>query len=402
MTEQVLGSESMTQPVEQALYPELDIGVHRIYIASENVTDQTEQIEVEYAAEGSQTSFVSHDPLDGLRGRVVTLWLGDKRYFVGTLSRPGDPQDYFSRSATALGPLARLGGLFFGEQVDYSGFTIASALYDVFLRGGFPQGSYEVRGGLGQRIQDLIFPEEVSLGEGLKAIMATGDFVATDSFGSASRAMPRPRPGATGKAVARFDEGDWPVNGFRITPKQGESYSKVVVFRRADDGSYAVRAVAPVQREEGTRPAPPNSIYYIPDFAGDADQAKQTAYDTAVSLGSGEVDFELDLLELDSGLGMYDQIVAKRNKERRDGTYRETYQLVIETGVKTSVPNWTTSLSGAGILVSERKIAAPFIVVDRLSTGVMQLDSSTVPSGVTWDDPRTFEELGPYTFEELS
>lgn len=384
---------------------------HRLEVGREDWTDFAQSARVDYTGEGggSELTFVSRESLLGYEDARVTLWLGYGRdlvpWFAGKLKKV-PKGGFLDRSAKALGPFSEMANQSFGEEVSYRGVSAEYALYDIARRARYPRGTIEVKGGKGQLVEQVVFAEEVTLQEGAKAVMDSTGFVGGDAPGSVYGRrlfMPRPRPGATGKAAATYSPDDYAPGGFRPTEKHDSSYARVVVFRRAEDGSYAVRAEAPVEPQGRYKP-PANRVYYIPDFLGSAKQAAQTAYDTARSLGAGEIGFELDLLSINPELSMYEQVRVERLDERPGGAYRETYQCRIDEAAGVDVAAWTMALSGSGILLSERKVAAARVVVPRLSAGVVPIPAPPrqTPAFARWGQDDLYLHEITKTYGELS
>lgn len=391
---------------------------HALYVGGEPIEGEAKNIVASYTEEGggSELTFETTRLLENRRGANVTLMLGygrDSRnlapWWSGRLRR-GGKESAFAKPARALGPFASMDREF-RQQVDYRGFLIGSALYDItkYQRTGFPSGTVEVRGGGSYRIgqsEEAIFVEEVTLAEAANALMASADFTASDMPGRFGSRMflPRPRPGATGKAKAVYGPGDYGPNGFRVTDKHEGPYAAVIVFRRNQDGSYAVRQSAQVPDFAGQGDGAPGRAYYIPEFVGDAAQAKQLAYDTARAIGAGEFSFELDLLSINPGLAKFDQISVWREDERAGGTWRETYQCLIDGGISASVSDWTMQCSGDAILVSEERVAAPRVVLPGVSAGVVGIPAPprVVPPFESWGQDDVFFFEMAETYEELS
>lgn len=352
---------------------------HKLWVGGEDWTSRAAEISVGYQDEagGSEMSFAPGASLSGYEDAPVLLYLGYGNtkdlvpYFAGKMKRVPERRGGLSgRQARALGPFSEMAGQHFGEEVRYRGVSSAHALYDICRRASFPSGAVEVRGG-NARVEEVTFYEEVTLQEGAKAVLDSANMVGGDVPGPyGSRLfLPRPRPAATGKFKARFTERDHPTDGFVITERHDAAYSRVVVFRRDQNGNYAVRQTAPVE-QRGKWKAPRNRNYYIPEFVGDAKEAKQTAYDTARSLSAGEVGFALSGVEIDETLTRYDQVHCERLDERRDGTYREVYACQLDGPISASVAGWAMEAGGSGILVEERKVASPRIILPGISAGV--------------------------------
>ena len=366
------------------------------------------------ASGASELSFEAIGDLRPYVGERVVLWLGygDRLipYFSGELTRPSEGSVFFTRKARALGPFAMMERREYMEQKDFRNRYIGSALYETaghMGRKAFPSGTVEVIDPRSYTIdpqaQEAIFVEEVNLQEGAETLMGFAEFVAADLPGSEYgrlRFQPRPRPGAGEKAIARYGPDDYREKGFRITNRDDGPYSEVIVFRRNPDGFTPVYARAPIENR-GLKYQPEDRPYRITDFAGDQTQARQTAYETARSLGAGEFGFELDPISINPDLYRYGQIEAWKLDERRDGTYRETYQCLIE-GLAANVAAWEMPVSGGALLLEETKVARAVIDLGELSAGAVGKFVPKVPVSVTWDDPRTFEDLASYTFEELS
>lgn len=390
--------------------PEAPGGAHRLMIAGEDWTKKAREITASYAGEdqagGSELTFTPREALAGYEDARVVLYLDGVPWFGGKLKRA--PDRGRGVQARALGPFSEMATQSFGEEVFYRGLFAESVLYDIARRASFPSGTVEVRGGRSRRVEELAFAEEVTLLEGAKAVMDSTGFVSSDMPGPYGKRlfMPRPRPGATGRVRRVFTEDDYPSDGLRITERHDSSYDRVVVFRRAEDGSYAVRQEAPV-RQSGRFPAPKGRVYYIPEFAGDAKQAKQEAYDTARSLSAGMVEIELSGVWIDSemaDMAKYEQVEIQRVDERRDGLYREVYHCRIDSGVAAEVASWTMTMAGSAILVSGRKAGRARIVVDSLSAGVIRLPAPprVAPPFTSWgqEDLALHEITG--TYGELS
>jgi hypothetical protein len=355
---------------------------HELYIAGEVWTDRVEDIVASYddPSGGSELTFEAHEPLEDYAEARTVLYLGYGAgapaedlvpWFGGKLLKPVPSAGSLSRASKAYGPFADMARAHFGEQVAYRGRYIESALYDICRRADFPAGTVEVRGGRSFLIEEEVFVEEVTLLEAATAITQSAGFVQSDMPGQygARLFMPAPKPGATGRFRAVYTEDDYPHEGLRVSPKRESAYSRVVVFRRNPDGTYAVRSLAPV-RNEGRFGVPRNRTYYITDFPGSATQAKQTAYDTAGALVAGEYGFELSV-PVNPELRKFDQISFERLADRRGGTYREVYAGRILDSLRVSVRDWEMTLRGEALLLSSSLVAPERIVVD-LSESVLR------------------------------
>lgn len=355
---------------------------YELYIGGEVFTDRVREITASFGSDagGSELSFVSLDPIDDFAEAPVSLHLGygDDRekqmrpFFSGKLLRPASPDNSFFQTSKAYGPFADMARQFFLRETEYRGRFIDSVLYDICRRAGLSGGSVEVRSGRSFVIDEQVFAEEVSLLEAAKAIVENAGFVMSDMPGPYGRRLflPAPKPGGTDRVKAIYTEDDYSPGALSVTPKHEAAYSEVVVFRRDANGGYAVRERA-VVRNSGRFSVPKNRAYYVTDFPGDAKQAKQTAYDIARAIISGEFDFEL-AVPVNPDLEKFEQIEFQRVRERRDGNYRETYTGRILDSVSVDVAAWEMTLSGDALLVDEVKIAPPHIEIG-FSSGMVRL-----------------------------
>lgn len=366
---------------------------YSLTVAGRPWSDNASEIKYE-APEGgeSRLTFVSREPLasgvaDGYEDSRVLLAVNGRPYFSGRLARPGDPDDYWRRAAAALGPFAEMAATPLGSIIlpdgtiqygaDFRGETLRSALYDLARRARYPSGTIEVIGGAEHLIgnaEEAIFVEEVTCGEAATSLMGSADFVGSDVPGNAAGRrifLPSPRPGATSKAKRVYTEDDYGAGGFKV-PEEGESsYTKVVVFRRSEDGTYAVREEAPVRVEGRAVHGGSDRIHYITEFIGDRRQAKQAAYDAARRL-ERERPFELTVA-LDEEVDKFDQVEVSRDREGRDGTYRETFACMVSGGVGAEIASWSMTLSGRALRLAQEKVAAARVVAPRMSRGVVPI-----------------------------
>lgn len=359
----------------------------RLLIAGRDFTGRCEGIEATYAddAGGSEITFTCYDDLSGYENAEVRLQVGYDGegealvdWAVGELQRV-IPNSDGSSACSALGPFSLMASQYFAEQVDYTGYRLPAALYDICSRAGYPLGVAVVRGGDNILIQDASFTEDTTLSEGAQSLLENTNFVATDLPGGIRMFMPRPRPGAKGKSTAQIDPSDYPAEGgLQLADRYGGRYSQVVVYRLSDATdssgrmSYEVYAKAPVHLAEPLRyRAPKNRIYYVTDFAGDQDAASQQAYDLARSLGSGEVQVTVSGIPIMPEIERYSQVTLVREVERKDGTHRETYEVVLENSVGISIQNWSMDLDGYGILTDDQLISPVRIEVPPVSPAVL-------------------------------
>lgn len=358
----------------------------RLEIAGEDWTDLAADVEADFSDDGggSELTFEAIGDLRPYVGERVVLWLGyggrEIPYFSGELTRPSEGSTFFTRKAKALGPFSRMANREYMAQTDFRNRYIGNALYDTASRMDFPSGTVEVIDPRGYKIDaqadEAIMVEEVSLQEGAETLMGFAEYVATDLPGSRYgrlRFQPRPRPGAGEKAIAVYGPDDYKDKGFQASHSEAEGgpYSEVIVFRRNPDGFYPVYQRAPIENR-GLKHPPKDKPYRITDFAGDQAQARQTAYDTARAIEVGEFGFTLDLMAINPDLYRYGQVQAWKYDERRDGTYKETYQCLIG-GLKAGVSAWEMPVSGDALLVEEVKVARAVIDLGRVSAGVVRM-----------------------------
>jgi hypothetical protein len=330
----------------------------------------------------SEMSLTLDAPLSGFQNAAVKAKLGYGEdlidWFAGRLQEPEDDHHGEGSSATAWGPSKLLSEQSFGEQTDYRGYDLGAAILDITRRAGMPAGSVELRGG-GSFVlsgESAIVPLESSFGETLDSFLQSANYVGTDVPGGRTGRrlyMPRPRPGATGKYRAEFDEGHYPPGGFTARRPRHGFYSAVVVFRKGEGGSTdplrgGVYARVPVE-VEGRHKPPPGRIYYIPDFAGDQADAEREAVSTSRLLTRGLAECALEGLSPNPTLLPYDSVSVVTTELRDEGgrtkeRYRVRYALILDGQLSASVSREVRSMSlgGKGLVIGERKLAKSFYV----------------------------------------
>lgn len=328
----------------------------------------------------------------------LDIGYGDRllNFFAGTLEFAPDG------TPVAYGPFKLMAEQRLGEQVNYSGFYLEDALSDLAYHpvhgAGLAQGTIEVVAGRSHLIgttvppgggsqaepAGTIFPLETTQLEVAEALTTSAGFVFTDRPGMRKRAMPTPRPGATGKARAEYLEDHH--GGFTPARTNVRFYDSVVVFRRNEDGTYAAYAKAPVENTGRRRP-PKNRIYVIPEFVGTDEQASQAAYDTARSLGAGEFFFEIPGLAADPTILMHDSVRAWRTFEERKDRFRECYscQISEEQSVELSPETHDMNLSVSALRVERRLVPKAVFFPSEFVSGSVVIQSVEVLAGLKPD-----------------
>lgn len=320
---------------------------------------------------GSTVTFSSRKPLEELIGQDVRIRVDNRPYFSGTLKRPGDDGgSRFTQAAVALGPFAEMASQNFGAQVAYGATYLPQALYDIFDRAYGVRGVGTVLGGSKILIVESTFTEETFLTEGAKQLTEPVNFVLLDERDGDRLALRKPRPGGGG-AKRIYTPDSYEEGNFTVDWNIDAPYSKVVVFRRADSetGGYDVREEQPVDQSEFRAPAPPNRIWYVPDWTGDALAAKQEAYEIGRDL-QRQGTFSLTL-PLDPEVWRWDEISASRDREIRGGLFREHFSLVIGGGLTADLTQagMTMSLNGDALMGRTEPIEDPKRQADIIRLG---------------------------------
>lgn len=359
-----------------------------LYIAGENFTDQLDSVKAEFEPNsgGSGMSIQVRDSLEGLEDAPCALYVGyggrTVRYFVGKLQ---EPSSLASGKATAYGPFKLMADQSFGARTTYQGVSIGYFFRDLGRRAGYGNGMLEVLSGESYTIDKLDFTEETRLGEAAKTASDPAGFVFFDRPDYKRAAMPAPRPGTTGKAKFHYAEYNYQRGNFTTQETKEGHYSKVVVFRRDDDGNYLVRQEAPVPNR-GLFPPPANRIFYVPEFPGNAVAAAQEAYEIANRLAFGELEFSLSSIWINPELELYDSFTIERTEtrarrqadktpgaEKRAGKWLVTYRCLIDGGLtlKVSKTEHHSDLSGGAVKIGERKLSDPIRLTRTITPGLI-------------------------------
>lgn len=333
---------------------------------------------------GSALTIDVRENLEGLEDAAVVLRLGygtrTVPYFVGTLQ---EPQSLAEGKAVCHGPFKLMAGQSFGERATYQGVTLDFFFRDLGRRAGYGNGVVNVSGGDAYTVEKLDFTEETTLGEAAKSGADPANFVFFDAQNGKRFAMPRPKPGATARAKAHYQEHNYLTLDLKET-REGR-FSKVVVFRRNSDGSYAVRQEAPVpQGSTNKTKAPANRIFYVPEFPGNAVAARKEAYEEAKRLAGGLREGTLSGAWINPELGPWDSITAEKTEYRpkRDpngaaqkrGKFLVVYRITISKSLSLAVDAAThhMSLDVEGSKLSETKLRDPITLPARLlSPGIV-------------------------------
>lgn len=390
---------SMTELAQQATKTRSPHGNshpnYRILIGSEDVSDVLESASIKYQAGDSNdgTSEMDLNVFASLEGQInatVRAFVGYgnelAEVFTGRLLETEDSHYGESSSGVCWGAFKQLTSQQFLERVSYEGQYLERALYDVHDRASIPRGSVEVVSGRSFQIgaaEEAVFAPEVPFADCVKSLCESAGFVGFDLPGSRRKYMPRPRssPGAKGKAV--YNESHYPPGGFTAKRNPNRTYSKVLVFRREEEGTDAFPPVMrSVEVETRYKPAP-NSAYILPEFLGTFADAQNEAARLARMLAAGEYEIELSGIAANPDLMLYDTLDTETTELRDEGgrskeRYRTTYSWVIsgENNIEIS-EGLTQSLSGTGIKVSETKLAKPFAVAPRRGYGLPSHRSPT-------------------------
>lgn len=360
---------------------------HQLWIAGRNWTPYCREIRFQNTGtEGAATlTFESRRPMDGYEDAVVELWLAKSRvgqlgsddfqlYFAGNLTRPMPDSPWPGATAQALGPFATMATQELGEDMIYNGQTLAHALYDVSRRAYTISGMVEVIGGDDIIIEKGEYAQEVKLMEAAKGLCTPVAYRMSDMRGLKRMFFPEPQPGSTGKSRAYFGPEHYAPGDLKVSETFATTYKEVIVFRRSEWGVYEVYERAPVEPGRVRRPAGTlytKRIYYIGDFPGTSEQAKDTAHKMAQRLRTNEYDLQSLTVPYDPDLYRYDQITTARERERVDGVWRETFDFITAGGCSIDLSDDSQTFQGFGLMSDEEWIRPVKITVARVSPSVL-------------------------------
>lgn len=373
---------------DTAPYWELHVGGLR-YMSSNDPSIQHHRkaftISGSYGLGGaSEMAFTVRDNLEGYEDEEVRLFLGYgppdspevREYFTGRLQ---DPKELHLGRATAYGPSKLMADQYIGEQIRYQGVVIEQFLRDMHNRAGKGMGQLEVKGGRSYVLEDEPFNEEISLLEATEGIIDAANFVFYDAPGYKRVAMPKPQPGQYGEADAVYTEDMYEVDALSLASRRTVQYSKVIVFRRADDGSYEVRAKADVPSRGGKKPLP-GRIYYVTEFPGTQDDAQNEANRLALSLAAaGEFDFELADISINPELELFKNLEVHRTVRMFGEPYYEIYDAILEDTVSWDIDRdtFTMGVKGRAIRTLQEPLEMPGTPSVRTSGVVQPLQTAT-------------------------
>lgn len=359
--------------------------IYELFIGGTRFTSQVLSLNVEFDPRGgSGMTLQIRDSLEGLEDAPVELRLGYGSkaisYFTGTLQEPANAR---YGQAVAYGPFRAMASQSFGEQVSYLGVTVDYALRDLARRANYSAGMIEVIGGSEYQIENVSYTEETKLLEAAQAISEPAHFVFYDRPGFRRRAMPIPKPGATGAPKAVYTESNYSLNGFKVKETRAGQYSKVVIFRRNAGGGYEVREEAPVPNRGAFTP-PANRIYYVPEYPGNSAAANNDAYLLANRLAFGALAFTLNDIWINPELEPWDVIQAETTERRgskdvagrpqKRGKWRVVYNGVISDGLSLDIgpERHHMSLSGGATKLREFRLPDPIKLSHRVfSPGII-------------------------------
>lgn len=327
-----------------------------------------------YTADGGTSEMTFETPQGylsaaSLQDAPVRLRLGYgtdlAEWFTGALEKTeeGEP--------VAWGPFKLLSEQKFIRQTSYEGQTLDEAILDICDRAGYPGGTIEVRGGsqftLGRKAR---FPGQTSLGSGLSSLLRSADFVGPDRPGREKVFMPRPRPGATARHVASYDEDHYPPeDGFVINRSRRGFYARVLIKSHLPDGTLAFPPVdVPVEARGRFRP-PANRAYVISNFKGDSEEALETALGLSRKLERGTIGYTLSGISANPDLNLYEPIECEGVEEEwAGGRTPERYRVRLDCQIdgeiraQCSREAISMSLSGRAVEAGRRLLLRRFYV----------------------------------------
>ncbi|WP_273845381.1 hypothetical protein [Rubrobacter calidifluminis] len=377
-------------------------------IGGKDVTPLVNSFSGTYAASGGSSTMeieVQRGSLSRVQGQMCRLFVGygdpDSyvEYFTGKIEEP--KSNPFSRTdtATVYGPYAEMGEpASMMEDVDYSGWTVEQVMLDLGERSNQNPRFLEVRGGRVEVIDQDIVAAETAPYEVASSITDAMNFVLSDRPKYRRLVMPRPRPGSTGRAKATYTPDDvQSEEDFTIEPLNAVLYAKVIVMRRADDGSYPVWREAAVANRGVLLKPPPNHVFWVTDYPGTNAQAGDKAAQEAMWLSRVAWSWHLQDIALNPDLLLYDSVYLEREAE---GVH-ETYVALLEDDITFGGDNsgsLTMSVGGTAILIDSRPVEKTY--KPKATTGIFRLSPPPEPEPILWSSSLKWDELGDLTWDE--
>lgn len=371
-------------------------------------------------AGASQMALEADFPFGRFEEEMVELRLGygDQlvEYFTGRLLNPDRNSVTGLAACTVQGPFALMQESF-GREIDFTGESVAHFFVELGSLARQPGRFLEVEGGYDAYLEDeAAFARETELVEAARLVGEKMDFVLLDRPGYRRKVMPTPAPGARAKSITRYDEGDYSPGAFAPKLSTSPKYARVNVFRRDDEGNYEVDEWFEVASRGRVAP-PAGRIYYVPDFPGDARQARNTARRKAQVLSRGNYTWELLDVWINPELLLYDTVeVVRSNFYDYDVPVLEVFSCLLDADISWEISpgRFHMSLSGETAMLASVTplVASPgeagfarrasLSLADR---GIFPrvTPESVVPAGVLAGSVEyTVADLADYTIEELS
>lgn len=337
-------------------------------IAGKDWTEDVESATITYAADGgSEVTILSHRSMTGWENSPVYVDFGfgghEMNYFQGILANVDDRHWGAANEAIAWGPFRVMAEQVMLNNQNYSGWGIDDAINNIVQRAGYRAGVVEVQGRGNFTIEaDTIFPLESTLLDAASTLCEAAGYIYTDRPRGRLLFKPRPLPGATGKVGHRYSEQHFPAEGFLAVPSTRGHFSRVIVFRRNDEGNgFAVYKDIPVENHSRVKPAK-NRAFIIPDFVGSNEAADREGRATARALEQGVYDIQMTGITANPELLLHDTIETRVREIQDDRWYESVYRWVADQGVTVSLSGAGNlmDVTGTGMRVSQKRVARPF------------------------------------------
>ena len=318
----------------------------RLRIGTEEYTNRMVSAEVTFSSEGdSSIRFVVAGNLRALqyeRARVE-LWFGYGTklvpYFRGRLADPVDMASGLHSEATAYGLGTQLGNRYAQGRIDYGGWDLRDAWWDLIDRFGAEPDRFDFWGEHSTTLANDIseFGLEGSLREIEETILEPMQFKSFDHPGG-MRIVKRSHLSTLGtenvfSGAGHYNVQHYPKDGFTFDQSMQNFYADVVIFRRTneyaggggeggsgtpDDNEYAVYATEPVA-DPGPFHVHEGRDYVVADYPGGQEHAEREAELLATALGRGVGRFEWRCFPIDFAPGNH--FTVTRNELIHDATY---------------------------------------------------------------------------------
>ncbi len=268
---------------------------------------------------------------DGRRGRDKWhhVFTGEVKHLVS--------DDYGRTSMEAYGPRNLLERRYFVKGVAYKGYRFDRFIADIRDRFNEKGSRFDIRSGTRYVLVNQPYQGETSLLEALDDVCESAIYIATDRPGYRLLVAPTPRPGVPSTRIRRIrtiGPRDYAPNGLKVPEDTAGPFSRVIAFRRDENGKEVLRAEADVKASPRGRKPHRTEIFWIPEFPGDLASARQQVYDMAALLSMGFYQPTLKTVRWEDGpLFTYDPVNVVQSRHEGGRVVNITYGGLVSRSV---------------------------------------------------------------------